>query len=74
MKPEIFRIGNFSIRWYSVMILLGILIGYLLAKKESKKFDLPKDFIFDLTFWIIIFGIIGFIMWLLIGVFIKMIC
>ena len=59
MKPEIFRIGNFSIRWYSVMILLGILIGYLLAKKESKKFDLPKDFIFDLTFWIIIFGIIG---------------
>ncbi len=59
MNPNIFTIGNFSIRWYSVLILLGVIIGYLLASKEAKKFDLPKDFVFDLTFWVVIFGIIG---------------
>ncbi len=59
MNPEIFSIGNFSLRWYSVMIFIGIVVAYFLANKESKKFELPKDFIFDLAFWVIIFGIIG---------------
>lgn len=59
MNPEIFSIGNISIRWYSVLILVGIIIAILLAEKESKKFKFDKDFIFDLAFWVIIFGIIG---------------
>lgn len=59
MNPVIFEIGGFSVRWYSVLILLGIIIAFILANRESKKFDLPKDFIFDLGFWVVIFGIIG---------------
>lgn len=59
MHPEIFNIGGLSIRWYSVLILVGIIIGFILATKEGKKFALPKDFIFDLGFWIVVFGIIG---------------
>ena len=59
MNPEIFNIGGFSIRWYSVLILIGIVIAFILADRESKKFNLPKDFIFDLGFWVVIFGIIG---------------
>lgn len=59
MDPIIFTIGGFSLRWYSVCIFLGIVFAYILANKESKKFDLPKDFLFDLAFWIIIMGIIG---------------
>ncbi len=59
MNPEIFSIGNFSIRWYSVLILVGIIVAFLLADRESKKFDLPKDFVFDLGFWVVLFGIIG---------------
>jgi len=59
LNPELFNIGGLSIRWYSVLILLGILIGFFLANKEGKKFDLPKDFIFDLGFYVVIFGIIG---------------
>lgn len=59
MNPEIFNIGGFSIRWYSVLILVGILVAFFLADRESRKFDLPKDFIFDLGFWVVIFGIIG---------------
>ena len=59
MNPEIFSIGSISIRWYSVLILIGIIIAVILAEKESKKFKFEKDFIFDLAFWAIIFGIIG---------------
>ena len=59
MNPEIFSIGNFSVRWYSILILTGIIIAILLAEKESKKFKYEKDFIFDLAFWVVIFGIIG---------------
>lgn len=59
MNPNIFTIGDFSLRWYSVLILIGIISAYLLANKEGKKFNLPKDFIFDMAFWVIIIGIIG---------------
>lgn len=59
MNPEMFNIGGFSIRWYSVLILIGIIIALFLANKESKKFKLPDEFIYDLAFWVIIFGIVG---------------
>ncbi len=59
MNPEIFHIGIFSVRWYSVLILIGIIIAYFLAVKEAKKFNISQDFIFDLAFWVIIIGILG---------------
>lgn len=59
MNPDVFSIGGFSLKWYSLLIFIGVVLGYLLANKEAKKFDLPKDFIFDLTFWVMIFGIMG---------------
>ena len=62
MNPEIFSIGNFSIRWYSVLILVGIVIGFILALREGKKFNLPEDFIFNLGFWVVVFIYIGIIL------------
>jgi len=59
MNPEIFKIGPISIRWYSFLILCGILLALYLADKEAKKHDLPKDVIFDAGFWVVIFGILG---------------
>lgn len=59
MNPEIFNIYGFSIKWYSVLILIGIIVGFILADREARKFNLPKDFVFDLGFWVVIFGIIG---------------
>ena len=55
----IFKIGSFGIRWYSVLILVGILLALYLCDKEAKKHDLPKDVIFDVGFWVVIFGILG---------------
>ena len=59
MNPVLFTIGNFGIRWYSVIILVAIIIGIKLAQAEAKKFTIPPDFIFNMAFWAIIFGLIG---------------
>ncbi len=59
MNPVIFTIWGISIKWYSLFILIGILIGIFLVMKEAKKFNLNKDDIFNLCFYGIIFGIIG---------------
>ena len=59
MDPIMFRLGSIEIRWYSVLIALGVLVAYLLANREAKRCDLPKDFIFDLCFYVVLFGILG---------------
>lgn len=59
MNPYIITIGNFGIRWYSVLILIGAIIGIYLMEKEGKKFNLKSDFLFNMAFWAIIFGFIG---------------
>lgn len=59
MNPILITVGNFEIHWYSVLILLGIIITAIFVKKESTKFGIPSDFIGNLFFWTIILGIIG---------------
>lgn len=59
MKRVLFNIGSFHIYWYSVLILLGILIGLFLVLKESKRKNINKDDIIDISFNTIIWGIIG---------------
>lgn len=59
MNPVIFSIGNFEIRWYSIMLLLAFLIASFFINKETKRFEIEKDFMFNLIFWTLIFGIIG---------------
>lgn len=59
MNPVIFNIGSFEIRWYSVLILIAFFTAYHIIKKEAKRFDIDKNFIFNLLFWTLIIGIIG---------------
>ncbi|MBQ3021517.1 MAG: prolipoprotein diacylglyceryl transferase [Bacilli bacterium] len=59
MNPVIFSIGNFEIRWYSVILLVAFLVASFLINKEAKKFGIEKDFIFNMLFWALIFGLVG---------------
>ena len=59
MNPILLEIGNIKIYWYSIMILLGVLIGSYIVLKESKRFNISKTKISDMLFYTIIFGIIG---------------
>lgn len=59
MDAILIDFGFIKIYWYSVMILLGCITGYLVAKGEAKKFEIPRDYMFNLFFYLIIFSIIG---------------
>lgn len=59
MDPIMFSIFGIDIYWYSVFILIGIIIGIILLEKEAKKFKYPPDLIFNICFWAIIISIIG---------------
>lgn len=59
MNPIIISIAGFEIRWYSVLILLAVIVVLKLTQIEAKRFNIPKEFIFNLLFWCLIFGIIG---------------
>lgn len=59
MNEYVFKIGNFGIRWYSLLILIGVIVGIYLLEKEGKRFNLNKDLLFNMAFWAIIMGIIG---------------
>lgn len=59
MNPVIFNLGSIEIRWYSVLILVGVLLGLLIATLEGKRKGIDKDTIFDLGFYVVLFGILG---------------
>lgn len=59
MNPYVIDLGFMSIRWYSLLILVGVLLGITLFEREGRRFSINKDFLFNLAFWTIIFGILG---------------
>ena len=56
---SVITLGPLTIHWYSIFVLIGIMIGGQLAIYEGEKRNLPKDFTFNLLFLTILFGIIG---------------
>lgn len=59
MNPVLITIGNISIRWYSVLILIAAFMVLFLTQREAKRFNIESDFIFNMLFWALIFGIVG---------------
>ena len=59
MNPIAFTLFGYDIRWYSLLILAGVFIGYILVIREAKKFKISKDFVFNTFFWSLVIGIIG---------------
>ena len=59
MNPILITVGGFEIRWYAIFILIGVLLALYLITKESKRFNVKADFMFNMCFWGIIFGFIG---------------
>ena len=59
MNPIFLQIGQIQIYWYSVMILIGMIIALIYILKESKKFNIDKDFIINLFVYAIPIALIG---------------
>lgn len=59
MSRVAFSIFGINIYYYSLCILLGVIVAYFLITKEAKKQGLSKDFTTDLIFYTILIGILG---------------
>ena len=44
MNPIMFTIGNFELRWYSVLILSAVICIFILSEREASRFNIKKRF------------------------------
>ncbi|MCK5061263.1 prolipoprotein diacylglyceryl transferase [Candidatus Parcubacteria bacterium] len=58
-NPILIQIGPLTIYWYGLFIVSGILVATLVSFKLSSKYNIKKNTIIDLAFWLIIAGLIG---------------
>ena len=49
----------YPITWYSFLIVTGILLALILARREEKRLSLPKDTMIDLALLLLPLGILG---------------
>lgn len=59
MNPIAINLGTISIYWYSITMLLAILVGSYLFIKTAKRKGYDEQFLTNLIFYGAIFGIIG---------------
>ena len=59
MSSIAFNIGPISVYWYSITMLIAILVAFTLIHFEALNFDIPSNFIVDLLFYGIIISILG---------------
>jgi len=59
VDPEIFRIGNFAVRWYGLLFASGFVIGYYILRKVFKNEGLGDATLDRLTVYVAIGTIIG---------------
>ncbi len=58
LDPVAIQIGNFSIKWYGVIIAIGVVVALLLALREATKRHFDKEIFVDLLIWAIPISII----------------
>jgi phosphatidylglycerol:prolipoprotein diacylglycerol transferase len=59
VKPQILDLGFMELRWYSVMFLVGFIVGYYVLSKIFKKEGLSIELLDKLTFYVVIGTILG---------------
>ena len=59
MRRSLITIGEVTIYYYSLLLLIGLIIAYFLSRKEAHENGLTKSYIDDLVSYLVVFGIIG---------------
>ena len=52
-------LGFIKIYWYSITMLLGVVLGGSITYLELKRLKLDKEYFFNMLFYVIIFGFLG---------------
>lgn len=59
IDPVAFNLGPLSVRWYGIIIAVGILLGYFVAQRALVKAGLHKDTLVDIIIYSALFGFIA---------------
>ncbi len=59
IDPVAFNLGLLSVRWYGIIIAVGIILGYFVAQRALVKAGLHKDTLVDIIFYSALFGFIA---------------
>ena len=58
-QPVALALGAVTVRWYGLFIVAGVILALMAAKQLAKNKQISFDDIIDLTFWLVLFGVIG---------------
>lgn len=58
-QPIFLSFGFLNIRWYGILVVLGIVAGLILTIYLAKKFQKNLNSVWDLLFYLVLWGIIG---------------
>ncbi len=59
MYPELFRIGDFPVNTYGLLLAVGMLLALFAASRLAARDGLPRERIYDLGLWTLIGGLVG---------------
>ena len=59
MYPELFRIHNFPVNTYGVLLALAFLLALVVAARLASRDGLPRERIYDLGLWLLLAAIVG---------------
>jgi phosphatidylglycerol---prolipoprotein diacylglyceryl transferase len=59
INPIAFELGPLAVRWYGVIIAMGIVIAFLVGQLEMVKRGLHPDYLTDLLIWAVPLAIVG---------------
>ncbi len=59
MCNDLFSIGPFTVHGYGLMIAIGVMVALFVGVKRAPKLGLNQDHIYNLTFYCLVFGLLG---------------
>jgi phosphatidylglycerol:prolipoprotein diacylglycerol transferase len=59
MYPILFKIGDFALHTYGVLLAVGFLLAVALARKEARRAGIDPNLILDLSFYLLLAALLG---------------
>ncbi|MFA6410633.1 MAG: prolipoprotein diacylglyceryl transferase [Candidatus Buchananbacteria bacterium] len=58
-QPILFQFGFLQIHWYGIFVVFAAVLGLLVVLKLAKRFSISSDEVYNLGFYLLIFGLLG---------------